>query len=601
MNDALLTHVDPQEIINYPSNQHVQHLGCRKIRESDVEFDSHMSGFVYKVRVNGRVLIKKEIPGPDSVDEFLYEVNALNFLRDSQNVIELYGVIIGDDDRVRGLLISYAEQGALIDIIYENNHGIPWYTRMKWARQIVHGLSEIHEAGFVQGDFTLSNIVIDDDGNAKIIDINRRGCPVGWEPPEATPLIQSDQRISMYIGVKSDLYQLGMVLWALATQDDDPESHGRPLHLGGDVGVPQWYRSIVETCLAEDPRDRAQALQLLGYFPSLKGDQSRLEDSDYGDDWVEGPHHPAFYAHSAPSGSVDDGYNSFRNRATGIESVPSVGDNADEVEHFAEDSNFPAHKFDLTPLIRTVTPTNDWAYVNFGHTYVDPSNGVSNEPYYFPTRGRSPPRVGTTYDPTRRAASWERSRSPGHEHPGSDRPQKKQIGRSPSPSLRGWDPESLTKADDEVDVANAAETERRESTSLANKISGIEKTTSRDVDDERPDHTSLAETEVKIRETEASAANNKDTADSCSPEYSEGPHYSLGDEPLAREALPPATQHTPENGDLGNNLLDQITSVGAVYEEAYPRCLDLHDDEKKDTNDDRHYRVGDELNALITT
>ncbi|KAL1902572.1 hypothetical protein Sste5346_001014 [Sporothrix stenoceras] len=407
---------DTTEIIDYPSVQFVHHLGCRKIRESEVGFDSHMSGFVYKVRVDGRVLIKKEIPGPDSVDEFLYEVNALNFLRDSQNVIELYGIIIGDDDRVRGLLISYAEQGALIDILYENNHGIPWYTRMKWARQIVHGLSEIHEAGFVQGDFTLSNIVIDDDGNAKIIDINRRGCPVGWEPPEATPLIQSDQRISMYIGVKSDLYQLGMVLWALATQEDDPEAHGRPLHLGEDVGVPQWYRSIVETCLAEDPRERSQALQLLSYFPRLNGGSARFDDSDYEDDWVHGPHHhPTFYAHSAPSGSVDDGSNSFRHRAAGIDSVPSGDDNADDdiAKQFMETERpeFVVDKFtNLTPIIRSVTPGNDWAYVNnFGHTYVDPTNGVSNEPYYYPTRGRSPPRKGTSS--ARRDASWVRQRS----------------------------------------------------------------------------------------------------------------------------------------------------------------------------------------------
>ncbi len=131
----------------------------------------------------------------------------------------VYGVIVDDHDKfIKGLLISYAEQGALIDMIYDSDHGLSWATREKWARQIVEGLSEIHEAGFVQGDFTLSNIVIDNDDNAKIIDINRRGCPVGWEPPEATPLIESSQRISMYIGVKSDLYQLGMVLWALATQ-----------------------------------------------------------------------------------------------------------------------------------------------------------------------------------------------------------------------------------------------------------------------------------------------------------------------------------------------------------------------------------------------
>ncbi|PNH71581.1 hypothetical protein VD0001_g5973 [Verticillium dahliae] len=153
---------DRNEIINYPTVRQVQHLGCQRIRERDINFDSHMSGFVYKVSVGQEVLIKKEIPGPDTIDEFLYEINALNRLRYSRNVISFFGVVVDDhDEHVKGLLISFAGQGALIDLL-----------------QIVEGLSDIHESGFVQGDFTLSNIVIDDEGDAKIIDINRRGCPL---------------------------------------------------------------------------------------------------------------------------------------------------------------------------------------------------------------------------------------------------------------------------------------------------------------------------------------------------------------------------------------------------------------------------------------
>ena len=73
-----------------------------------------MSGFVYKVNVNGHTLIKKEIPSPDTIDEFLYEVNALNALRFSRNVIHFYGVVVDDhDEHVKGLLINYADQGAL--------------------------------------------------------------------------------------------------------------------------------------------------------------------------------------------------------------------------------------------------------------------------------------------------------------------------------------------------------------------------------------------------------------------------------------------------------------------------------------------------------
>lgn len=329
----------------------VQHLACRRIKERDLVFDSHMSGFVYKVRVDGKTLIKKEIPGPDTVDEFLYEVNALNSLRFSQNVIEFYGVVVDDDDEfVKGLLINYAEKGALIDVIYdsaEDNGFLPWSLRERWARQIVQGVSDVHEAGFVQGDLTLSNIVIDQEDNAKIIDINRRGCPVGWEPPEATPLIDSNQRISMYIGVKSDLYQLGMVLWSLATLEDEPEAHRRPLRLEPEIEVPGWYRTMVEYCLHEDPRVRLQATELLRLFPRPAYD----DELD---------------RHDLPSISVDDGVST---REYTVDEVQRNG-------HLQ---------------YKAVQPRSAWSYAPAGDTHAT-SPGFSDEPYYYPSRGRSPAR-----------------------------------------------------------------------------------------------------------------------------------------------------------------------------------------------------------------
>lgn len=327
----------------------IQHLRCRRVRESQIDFEAHMSGFVYKVRVDGDTLIKKEIPGPDTVDEFLYEINALSQLHNSRNVIQFYGVVVDDyGEHVKGLLISFAEQGALIDVLYDHDRGLPWPRRERWARQIVEGLSEIHEAGFVQGDFTLSNLVIDSDDNAKIIDINRRGCPVGWEPPEATPLIESNQRISMYIGVKSDLYQLGMVLWALAEQEDEPEAHARPLVIGEELGVPDWYRTVVGICLAGNPRNRLQAIDLLRFFPD--------EDMD------------AYLAPGdRPSISVDDGY---MVREFLVHEKQANGD----------------------AVVRTVQAPQEWMHRNsFGHTYVGSPTALSSEPYYYPTRGRSPP------------------------------------------------------------------------------------------------------------------------------------------------------------------------------------------------------------------
>ncbi|KAF3397606.1 hypothetical protein DPV78_007357 [Talaromyces pinophilus] len=259
---------DVNEIIPYPPVSSVRHLGNRLIPEQDLMFDSHLSGFVYKVQLDGKAYIKKEIPGPDTVDEFLYEINALHALHGSQSVIQFEGIIVDDHlERVKGLLISYAEQGALVDVLYDFRGQLSLTRRERWARQIVQGLCEIHEAGYVQGDFTLSNIVIDGNDNAKIIDINRRGCPVGWEPPEIAAKIESNQRISMYIGVKSDLFQLGMTLWALAMQEDEPERQPRPLFIPIDMKIPGYYRRVIAHCLSDRPRDRLSAKELLAMFP----------------------------------------------------------------------------------------------------------------------------------------------------------------------------------------------------------------------------------------------------------------------------------------------------------------------------------------------
>ena len=268
---------DLNETIPYPPKTRVSHIlddrehPPLQVTEGELNFESHLSGFVYKVKLGGREYIKKEIPGPDTVDEFLYEINALHDLAESTSVIQLEAVVVDDKrEKVKGLLISYAEKGALVDLLFDHKERLPWRDRLQWAQQAAQGLSEIHEAGYVQGDLTLSNIVIDEENNAKIIDINRRGCPVGWEPPEISKKIASKQRSSMYLGENADLYQLGMTLWALAMNEDEPERHDPPLNTKDfPVGVPRLYQEIVEICLSPRPKDRLSAKELLTMFAEL--------------------------------------------------------------------------------------------------------------------------------------------------------------------------------------------------------------------------------------------------------------------------------------------------------------------------------------------
>lgn len=69
----------------------------------------------------------------------------------------------------------------------------------------------------------LFNIVIIKDDDVRIIDINCCGCLVGWEFLEVVVLIEFGYCIVMYIGVKFDLYQFGMVFWVIVVLEDELE------------------------------------------------------------------------------------------------------------------------------------------------------------------------------------------------------------------------------------------------------------------------------------------------------------------------------------------------------------------------------------------
>ncbi|KAF2222325.1 kinase-like domain-containing protein, partial [Elsinoe ampelina] len=259
---------DVDEIIDYPLIDQAEHIRVPRFKESEVLIDAHLSGFVYKVRAGDMVCVKKEIPGPNNVDEFMYELNALNMLREEKGVIDFQGIVTDDSgELIKGLLISFASRGSLAELIYEFNGSLKWSRRKKWAGQIIEALSAVHETGFVQGDFTLSNVVIDEQHDAHIIDLNRRGCPIGWEPPELMEMILSKQKIAMMISTKTDLYQLGMVLYALAQQIDEPDRlEHEELYELDNPSIPAWYRSIVQSCLESDPRKRKSALVLSAMF-----------------------------------------------------------------------------------------------------------------------------------------------------------------------------------------------------------------------------------------------------------------------------------------------------------------------------------------------
>ncbi|MEO1535769.1 MAG: serine/threonine-protein kinase, partial [Planctomycetota bacterium] len=88
-------------------------------------------------------------------------------------------------------------------------------------RQAASAMAHMHERGFVHADFKPNNVIVDDDGNAKIIDLGQ-SCAVGTVKKriQGTPdYIAPEQVHRRQITPKTDVYNLGASMYFVLTRE----------------------------------------------------------------------------------------------------------------------------------------------------------------------------------------------------------------------------------------------------------------------------------------------------------------------------------------------------------------------------------------------
>lgn len=220
-------------------------------------------GVVYRGRLvnSTEVAVKKILNNLGQAEkEFRAEVDAIGHVR-HKNLVRLLGYCIEGVNRM--LVYEYVNNGNLEQWLHGSlgqNGGLTWEARMKVILGTAKALAYLHEAiepKVVHRDIKSSNILIDDEFNAKVSDFGLAKLLGSNESHIATRVmgtfgyVAPEYANTGLLNEKSDVYSFGVLLLEAVT-GRDPVDYGRPTN---EVNLVEWLKLMVGTRRAEEVVD----------------------------------------------------------------------------------------------------------------------------------------------------------------------------------------------------------------------------------------------------------------------------------------------------------------------------------------------------------
>ena len=231
-------------------------------------------------------------PDPSSV----HNIISLFQLKEKAAFAELMGVVVDEAGKqLKSYLIDLPQPYRRFRSL-TRAQGITWKYREELAKQLVQAITDAHTHGIVIGTkigFAYP-ILIAKTNRIRFWDFNERFAlglrEKHYYPPEFAYLSEQSTPIDSFeapkVTTRTDLFRLGMLLWALA--ENSPSSCCNPLcirercdlqsrpclHVDPitlpelPASIPQYYKDIVNICRAENPEERQPAWKLLSWFPT---------------------------------------------------------------------------------------------------------------------------------------------------------------------------------------------------------------------------------------------------------------------------------------------------------------------------------------------
>jgi non-specific serine/threonine protein kinase len=165
-------------------------------------------------------LIRPEIAAEErTIERFRNEIKIARKIR-HPNVCAMFD--LGEEEKTLFISMEYI-RGEDLKSVLRRMGSLTAGKAVSIARQVAEGLSEAHKLGVIHRDLKPGNIMIDDEGNAKIMDfgIARSLRDAGLSVEDSfvgTPVYMSpEQAESKEVDQRSDIYSLGVILYEMVT------------------------------------------------------------------------------------------------------------------------------------------------------------------------------------------------------------------------------------------------------------------------------------------------------------------------------------------------------------------------------------------------
>ena len=233
-----------------------------------------------------------------AVELFLTEARAIAEL-DHPNIVNVYNV--GKEHGFYFIVMSFIE-GQTLSSLLKKNKVLPVKKVLDLFDGVLQGLEAAHAKGIIHRDIKPSNILINLQGQAKLVDfgiakkVEKDGATKTNELAGTAYFIAPEQALGQNLDTRADLYALGASLYYVLTgqfpyngkntieiiQKHINNPVPNPAELRKDL--PAWLGPAIQKLMSKNPDERFQtAKETYLYFRKMRAeDQLRLESGSGG-------------------------------------------------------------------------------------------------------------------------------------------------------------------------------------------------------------------------------------------------------------------------------------------------------------------------------